>query len=109
MMGGYQLMVVADVLRARFRNGFERPEPVPANQVVPYTLDLHAADYTFKAGHRIMVQVQSTWFPAFDRNPQRYVPNIYRADASDFTSATERVWVDGDAASSIEVHVLGLP
>jgi predicted acyl esterase len=64
--------------------------------------------HTFKKGHRIMVQVQSSWFPAFDRNPQRYVPNIYEAKASDFIKATERVWVQRSAPSGIEVQVLGV-
>jgi predicted acyl esterase len=62
--------------------------------------------HTFRAGHRIMVQVQSTWFPVFDRNPQRYVPNIYDADASGFVKATERIWVDAREPSYLEVQVL---
>jgi len=62
--------------------------------------------HTFRKGHRIMVQVQSSWFPAFDRNPQKFVPNIYQASAKDFIKATERVWVDRSAPSGLEVQVL---
>ncbi len=106
MMGGYQLMVVADVLRARFRSSYERPQAVVANQVVPYTVDLHAADYTFQKGHRIMVQVQSTWFPLIDRNPQKFVPNIYLAKDADFIAATQRVYRSAQYPSHLEVSVV---
>jgi putative CocE/NonD family hydrolase len=105
-LGGYQLMVVADVIRARFRDGAERPKPVPANAVVPYTVDLHAADYTFGKGHRIMVQVQSTWFPLIDRNPQKFVPNIYRARDADYVPATQTVHRSARYPSHIEVSVV---
>ena len=81
-MGGYELMIANDVLRGRFRNSFEKPEPIVANQVTPFTIDLHTNDHVFQKGHRIMVQVQSTWFPIIDRNPQKYVPNIFEAKAS---------------------------
>lgn len=91
-MGGYQLMIANDVLRGRFRNSFEKPEPVAPNQVNEYTIDLHSNDHRFLKGHKIMVQVQSTWFPIIDRNPQKYVENIYKANDSDFQSATQRVF-----------------
>jgi len=104
-MGGYQLMVANDVFRARFRKSFEQPSPVVANQVNGYQIDLHAADYTFKRGHRIMVQVQSTWFPLIDRNPQRYVPNIFQAKDSDYQSAVQRVFRSARYPSNIEVSV----
>jgi hypothetical protein len=77
------------------------------NQVTSVAFRLQDVLHTFKKGHRIMVQVQSSWFPAFDRNPQKYVPNIYEAKASDFIKTTQRVWVGRDAASGIEVQVLG--
>jgi len=105
-MRGYQLMVANDVFRARFRNGFERPVPLAPNQLTPIKIDLHAADYTFKKGHRIMVQVQSTWFPLIDRNPQRFVPNIYRAADGDFRTATHRVYRSATAASHLDVSVV---
>jgi putative CocE/NonD family hydrolase len=105
-MAGYQLMVANDVFRARFRNGFERPVPLVPNQVTPITVDLHGADYTFRKGHRIMVQIQSTWFPLIDRNPQKFVPNIYQARDADFTAATHRVYRSGRFPSHLEVSVV---
>jgi putative CocE/NonD family hydrolase len=106
MLGGYQLMVVADVMRARFRTSYEHPTPVVADQVTPYTLDLHSADYTFKRGHRIMVQVQSTWFPLIDRNPQKFVPNIYQAKDADFIRATHTIHRSASYPSHLEVSVV---
>lgn len=106
MMGGYQLMVANEVFRARFRSGFDTPAPVSANRVTPYSIDLHTADYTFKRGHRIMVQVQSSWFPLIDRNPQRYVPNIYKAKDRDFVVATQRVYRSPQFPSHIAVSVV---
>jgi hypothetical protein len=90
--GGYQLMVANDVFRGRFRTSFEHPAPLVPNQVAEFAVDIHSQDYRFLAGHRIMVQVQSTWFPIIDRNPQTYVPNIFEAKASDFRAQTHRVW-----------------
>jgi uncharacterized protein len=91
-MAGYQLMVADEVFRARFRESFEHPEPVTPGKVTEYTIDLHAIDHTFLKGHQIMVQVQSTWFPVIDRNPQKYVPNIYKATASDYQVATNSIY-----------------
>ena len=76
-LNGYQLMVANDVFRGRFRKGFEHPEPITPNHVDEYVVDLHTQDYKFLKGHRIMVEVQSSWFPLIDRNPQTYVPNIF--------------------------------
>ena len=106
IMGGYQLMVVNDVFRARFRKSYEHPAPVIANQVTPYTVDLHAADYTFKKGHRIMVQIQSTWFPLIDRNPQRFLANIFLAKDADFMTATQRIYHSAPYPSRIDVSVV---
>ena len=106
-MGGYQLMVVNDVFRARYRNSYEKPTAVVANQVNAYVVDLHAADYTFKKGHRIMVQIQSTWFPLIDRNPQRFVPNIFLAKDADFMTATQRIYHSARYPSRIDVSVVG--
>ena len=91
-LGGYEFMVANDVFRGRYRNSFERPEPIVANAVVEYVVDLHTQDYRFLQGHRIMVQVQSTWFPIIDRNPQSYVPNIFLAKDSDYRTATQRIY-----------------
>ncbi len=91
-MGGYQLMIADEVLRARFRNSFEKPEPVVANQVTEYAIDLHSNNHCFLKGHRIMLQVQSTWFPVIDRNPQKFVENIFTATESDYQKATQQVY-----------------
>ena len=104
-MGGYQLMIADEILRGRFRNSFTRPEAIPANQIVEYTIDLHTNNHAFLKGHRIMVQVQSTWFPLYDRNPQKFVPNIYLAKASDFQSATQRVFRSGSHVSYVSLPV----
>src|SRR3989442_1695107 len=77
---------------APYRNSFERPEPIVPNAVVEYVVDLHTQDYRFLRGHRVMVQVQSTWFPIIDRNPQSYVPNIFQAKDSDYRKATHRIY-----------------
>jgi putative CocE/NonD family hydrolase len=105
-MGGYQLMVADEVFRGRFRKSFEKPEPIVANQVTPYTIDLHMNDHVFLKGHRIMVQVQSTWFPIIDRNPQKYVPNIFEAVAADYQKATQRIYCSKQFPSSIELPIL---
>jgi len=105
-MGGYQLMIANEILRGRFRNSFTRPEPVPANRPIEYAIDLHTANHAFLKGHRIMVQVQSTWFPLYDRNPQTFVSNIFAAKESDFHSATQKVFRSGVHASYIELPVL---
>jgi len=91
-MGGYQLMVASDVLRARYRKSFEKPEPVSPGRAEDVTVDLRWADHTVRRGHRIMVQVQSTWFPLYDRNPQTYVGSIFEAKASDYVPATQTVY-----------------
>ena len=87
-MGGYELMVANDVFRGRYLGGFSRPRALVPGKVEKFAVDLHTQEYTFVAGHRIMVQIQSTWFPIIDRNPQRFVPNIFRATATDFRKAT---------------------
>ncbi|MGZ5438433.1 MAG: CocE/NonD family hydrolase [Candidatus Aminicenantales bacterium] len=91
-MGGYQLMIANEVFRGRFLKSFERPEPLVPDRVAEFPIDLHAADHRFLKGHRIMVQVQSTWFPLIDRNPQTFVENIFLAKVSDYRPATQRVY-----------------
>ena len=105
-LAGYQHMVRSEIMRSRFRNSFEKPEPMVPNKITPINFALQDVLHTFKKGHRIMVQVQSTWFPAFDRNPQKYIPNIYKAEASDFIKATHKVYHSAAAASYLEVSVL---
>ena len=104
-MGGYQMMVADEVFRARFRKSFEHPEAVEPGKVIEYSIDLHTNDHTFLRGHQIMVQVQSTWFPVIDRNPQKFVPNIYQASPEDYQIATQRVYHSKEFASSIDLPV----
>jgi uncharacterized protein len=91
-MRGYQLMIANDVFRGRFRKSFEKPEPAIPNKPAEYVIDLHGNDHRFLKGHKIMVQVQSTWFPVIDRNPQKFVENIFKARASDYQAATQRIY-----------------
>jgi len=105
-MGGYQFMVANDVFRGRFRNSFEKPEPITPNKVEEYTIDLHSLNHVFKKGHKIMVQLQSTWFPIIDRNPQKYVPNIFEAKESDFQKATQKIYRSAMYPSHIELSVM---
>jgi hypothetical protein len=91
-LGGYQMMVRSEVIRGRFRNSYEHPEPFVPNEPTKVTLELLDVLHTFQKGHRIMVQIQSSWFPMVDRNPQKYVDNIFEAQQSDFIRATQRVY-----------------
>jgi putative CocE/NonD family hydrolase len=106
-LNGYELMVANDVLRGRFRTSFEHPSAIKPNHVDEYVVDLHTQDYKLRKGHRIMVQVQSTWFPLIDRNPQTFVPNIFEAKDSDFKAQTHRIFRSADAASYVQVSVVG--
>ena len=106
-MGGYQLMIAGDVLRGRFRKSFEHPEKVKPNQVESYTVDLRGHDHVFLKGHKIMVQIQSTWFPLIDRNPQKYVENIFLAEDSDFQTATQHIYRSAKYPSHMILPVVG--
>jgi hypothetical protein len=106
---GYQLMVSADILRGRYRNDRAHPSPIPEGTVERYRWTLPAASHVFLPGHRIMVQIQSSWFPLYDRNPQKYVENIFRAKPEDFRKATQRIYQTGAQASSIELPVVKAP
>ena len=105
-MSGYELMIAADVFRGRFRKSFEKPEPMTPGKAELYTINLHGVDHVFKKGHKIMVQVQSTWFPIIDRNPQKYVPNILEAKESDYQKATEMIYHSASEASCIALPVV---
>jgi putative CocE/NonD family hydrolase len=105
-MGGYELMITGDILRGRYRRSFSHPAPIPANTVQQYTVNLRQQAYQFKKGHRIMVQVQSTWFPAYDRNPQSYVPNIFLAPASAYRARTHKIYHTRTQASRVDVNVV---
>ena len=106
-MGGFELMVAGDVLRGRYRKTFDKPEPITPGSIEHYQIGFSGNDHVFLKGHRIMVQVQSTWFPVIDRNPQKFVPNIFWAKDSDFQKATQRVYRSGAYASYITVPVEG--
>lgn len=101
-MSNYHMMVRSEVMRGRFRNSFVNPEPFVANEKTPVNVKLQDVFHTFKKGHKIQIQVQSTWFPLIDLNPQTFVPNIFYAKPEDFKKQTHRVYSD----SAIEFTVL---
>ena len=105
-MSGYELPISLDIFRGRYRSSFEHPEAIKANEPVSYVFALPMVNHTFHVGHRIMVQVQSTLFPLYDRNPQRFVPNIFKARVEDYQKATQRVWHEAGAASFISLPVV---
>lgn len=105
-LSGYQLMIADEIFRGRFRNSFENPEAITPNQITPFTIDLHTANHVFKKGHRIMVQLQSTWFPLYDRNPQKFVANIFEAKESDYQTATQRIYRSKQFPSRVDISVL---
>ncbi len=104
-MGGYQLMVSADIFRGRYRESLETAHPLESNAPLLYRFELPTANHVFRPGHRIMVQIQSSWFPLYDRNPQTFVPNIFWAKPADFKKAVQRVFVSANHASFIQLPV----
>jgi putative CocE/NonD family hydrolase len=105
-LSGFELMIADEIFRGRYRNSFEKPEAITPNQVTPFSVDLHSANHVFKKGHRIMVQVQSTWFPLYDRNPQKFVSNIFEAKEADYQKATQTIYRSKQYPSSVAVDVL---
>ncbi|MFY9571436.1 MAG: CocE/NonD family hydrolase [Blastocatellia bacterium] len=108
-MGGYQLMISADIFRGRYREGFETPKPLASNQPLLYRFALPTANHVFLKGHRMMVQIQSSWFPLYDRNPQTFVPSIFWAKPGDYKKAVQRVYHAPGKASFIELPVVTMP
>ncbi|HQQ79570.1 MAG TPA: CocE/NonD family hydrolase [Thermoanaerobaculia bacterium] len=108
-MGGYQLPVAMDVFRGRYRESLETPKALESGKPLAYTFALPNANHVFKKGHRIMVQVQSTWFPLYDRNPQTFVPSIFWAKPADYVKATQRVFHAPGQASLVELPVVTAP
>lgn len=102
---GRQLMVANEVFRGRFRSGFEKPQPLTPNAVIDYAIGLHAASHVFRKGHRIAVQIQSSWFPLIDRNPQNFVTNIFDAEPGDYQAQTHKIYHDSRYQSAISVGV----
>ena len=105
-MGGYQLMISADIFRGRYRESLETPKAIAAGQPLLYRFALPTANHVFLPGHRMMVQVQSSWFPLYDRNPQTFVPNIFLAKPQDYKTAAQRIYHAASQASFIELPVV---
>ena len=105
-LGGYEFMIANDVFRGRFYKSFETPTTLVPNAVTPFSIDLHTQSYRFQKGHKIMVQVQSTWFPIIDRNPQTWVPNIFQAKAGDFKAQTHRIFRTPTQPSRVDIQTV---
>ena len=105
-MAGYQLMISNEVFRGRYRESFEEPEAIEPNAILDYNFSLHTQNHTFKKDHRILIQVQSTWFPIIDRNPQTFVPNIFEATESDFKAATHTIHRSMNYPSRVTIPVV---
>ncbi len=105
-MGGYQLAVAMDIFRGRYRESFESPKALVSNTPLAFKFILPTVNHVFLPGHRIMVQVQSSWFPLYDRNPQTFVPNIFLAKPGDYVKATQRIYRKSGAASFIELPIV---
>jgi predicted acyl esterase len=104
-MGGYQQLVRGEPFRGRFRNSFEKPEPFEPGRPAKISFAMPDVSHTFRRGHRVMVHVQSSWFPLVDRNPQKFVP-IHLATDADFVKATQRVYRGAGRASAVSFSVL---
>jgi putative CocE/NonD family hydrolase len=105
-MSGFELPVAMEVFRGRFRKSFEKPEALTPNKPEEFVIDLHQINHTFRKGHKLMIQVQSTWFPLIDRNPQKYVPNIYEANDSDYIKATHTIYCNSQYSTYIDLPVV---
>jgi putative CocE/NonD family hydrolase len=108
-MGGYQLMVSADIFRGRYRESFETPKAIVANEALRYRFALPTVNHVFLPGHRIMVQIQSSWFPLYDRNPQTFVPNIFWAKPGDYRKSVHRVYHAPNLASYVDLPLVVRP
>ncbi|MDB5497587.1 MAG: acylase [Phenylobacterium sp.] len=108
-LGGYELPIAMDIFRGRYRESFATPKPIPAGVVEKYRFVMPTTNHVFLPGHRVMVQIQSSWFPLYDRNPQTFVPNIFFAKPADYVKATQRVYHSGAQASAIELPVVTAP
>jgi uncharacterized protein len=105
-MGGYELPISMDIFRGRYRTSYSDPQPITPDTPLVYQFTLPAVNHVFLPGHRIMVQIQSSWFPLYDRNPQTFVPNIFRAKPSDYVKATQRIWHQPGQASFVQLPVV---
>ena len=105
-LGGYQLMIAADIFRGRYRESLETARAIESNKPLTYRFALPNANHVFLPGHRIMVQIQSSWFPLYDRNPQTFVANIFWAKPEDYKKATQRIYHSRDNATFIALPVV---
>jgi uncharacterized protein len=105
-MSGYQLPVAMEVFRGRFQKSFASPQPLLPGKPTEFIIDLHDINHTFKKGHHLMIQVQSSWFPLIDRNPQKFVPNIFEAGESDYIKATQKIYYSALYPTYIELPVM---
>ncbi|MGZ8833205.1 MAG: CocE/NonD family hydrolase, partial [Thermoanaerobaculia bacterium] len=108
-MGGYQLMISADIFRGRYRESLETPRAISPDTPLLYRFSLPTANHVFRPGHRLMVQVQSSWFPLYDRNPQTFVPNIFWAKPGDYRKAVQRIYHAPEQSSFVELPLVGVP
>lgn len=105
IMGGYEMLVRGEIMRGKYRNSFEKPEPFTPGEITKVNYPLPDVAHTFKKGHKIMIQIQNSWFPLADRNPQKFM-DIYQAEPADFQKATHRIYHDVHNSSFITVSVL---
>ena len=108
VMSGYELPIAIDIFRGRYRTSFEHPAAIKANEPLPYVFALPMVNHTFLPGHRVMVQIQSTLFPLYDRNPQQFVPNIFTAKPEDYEKATQRIWRAAGKASYLSLPIVSI-
>ncbi|MEO5782116.1 MAG: CocE/NonD family hydrolase, partial [Ginsengibacter sp.] len=106
LMSQYQLPIAMEVFRGRFRKSFSNPSPLIPNKPEEFVIGLHEINHAFKKGHRLMIQIQSTWFPLIDRNPQKFVPNIFEAKEKDFIKATQTIYFSSQYSTHIELPVV---
>ena len=105
-MGGYELPIAMDIFRGRYRQSFEHPEAIDKEKMLPYVFALPMTNHVFQRGHRIMVQIQSSWFPLYDRNPQSFVSNILLAKPSDYVKATQRIYYGDKTGTYIDLPIV---
>ena len=105
-LNGYELPIAMEVRRGRYNRSYEHPQPLVPNEPTEFRIPLRNHDHVFLKGHRVMVQVQSTWFPLIDRNPQKFVPSIYEAKAEDFVTATQRIYTSREHPSRVTLPVV---
>jgi len=106
LMSGYQLPVAMEAFRGRFRKNFSSPQPLVPGKPEDFVIDLHQINHTFLKGHRIIIQVQSSWFPVIDRNPQKFVPNIFEAAESDYIKAEQTIYFSAKYPTHLELPVM---